>query len=589
MTISHSKALKNFLEAGGSLRQALQGGIINVYSGSAPANADAAVTGSLLFQICDYSGARGGETLAQGTANYTGSAGGQIATLTVNGVSVIGAAVNNTGVTLSALMAVLAAKINTFASVPDYSAVAGPSSVTIVARPGTGAGPNGFVVTGTIAQAATMGSMAGGVTAVARVDASGTVTFTSAGPGAFGIDGYNSADVSWVSSLTQMATDYKNAINAAYTGTSPNYYQATSSGATITVKAIGTGALYNGYTAGGWGAVGGLTETDGTFSGGVNQVVEVKSSFQIDLNGAGAGGMTQISALTVNAVSIINAAVNYNTSDSQTATDLAASINTKVSSPDYTATAVGTVVTIQALAGTGAGPNGFLVKITCAPSLAIGSFVNMAGGAGGLPITFTLETRATGTMTLTGGGAGNTVNTVTVNGVDLLGGIPVAYNASLAQTAADIVTQINQSQTSPEYTARSSGAVVTITAGPGTGAGANGLVVSASLTGVTATFANMSGGVSSVNGLKFAGTALSGMLQRLPSQFWYAAPAASATPGYFRFVTANADAGGADSAETFIRVQGTVGDQASGADMKLLKGTYGPEQSIAISSLLLTA
>src|SRR5258707_9960693 len=54
----------------------------------------------------------------------------------------------------------------------------------------------------------------------------------------------------------------------------------------------------------------------------------------------------------------------------------------------------------------------------------------------------TSEVLATGTLTLTGGAAGS-VNTVTVNSIDILGGV-VPFNATLAQTAADVASQINR-------------------------------------------------------------------------------------------------------------------------------------------------
>lgn len=698
MALSYSKGLRNFLDAGGSLKQALQGGVINVYSGAAPVDANAAITGSLLYTFCDYAGSRGGEALSTGTANYTGGAGGQIATLTVNGVSIIGAAVDNPGVTLASLMSALAAKINSFVSSPDYTATSTPTSVTIVALPGTGAGPNGFVVTGTIAQAGqittmaggTSGvslstSMSGGVTSTPLVDATCSMTVSGSGttsgelfsiwcPGtnpSGNFQGqYNS---SGDSTATPIAAGIAAAVNAQ-SASSPNL-TAGNVGAVVNFTATtGSGAAFNGsVVSSAFGGSGTYTMTaSATLSGGTNFAAEVLAKCTVDLSTV---SFTNISDLTVNGVTIINAAVPFNSTNSQTATDLAASINTKTSAPDYTASAVGSVVTISAVAGSGAtpngftvnlttqspakcsfnlsgssftsltdltingvtvinaavpynttdsqtatdiassintkvsapdytavavgtvititavtlgtGPNGFAVKLTCSPSLAIGSFVNMAGGAASVGITFTLETRATGTLTLTGGGAGNTVNTVTVNGVDILGGTPVPFNSTLAQTASDIATAINQRATTPEYTASSSGAVVTITAQPGTGATPNGFVVTASLTGVTATFANMASGVTSVNGLKFA-YAANGSLKKLSTQRWFACPAASATGGYFRLVTANTDTGQVDTAETFIRVQGTITDLAGAGDMKLLKATYGPEQSIGVADLRLT-
>ena len=102
------------------------------------------------------------------------------------------------------------------------------------------------------------------------------------------------------------------------------------------------------------------------------------------------------------------------------------------------------------------------------------------------------ETKSAGSVTLTGGAAGS-INTVTVGGVNIISSA-VPFNASLNQTATDLAAKINSSQSN--YTAGAAGAVVTITAVAGTGTIPNGMIVSATLTTITATFVNMTGGVS---------------------------------------------------------------------------------------------
>ena len=59
MTIKASTGLRNHMLASGSLKGALDGGRINIYSGAAPATADAAVTGTLLCSISLNSTATG--------------------------------------------------------------------------------------------------------------------------------------------------------------------------------------------------------------------------------------------------------------------------------------------------------------------------------------------------------------------------------------------------------------------------------------------------------------------------------------------------------------------------------------------------
>ena len=104
------------------------------------------------------------------------------------------------------------------------------------------------------------------------------------------------------------------------------------------------------------------------------------------------------------------------------------------------------------------------------------------------------ETLATGSVTLTGGSSGS-VDTVKVNGVDILGAA-VAYNTSLTQTAADVATQINSN--TDKFTATSAGAVVTVSDIADSGVLHNGQTVTVTVTGITATTTALTGGVDAV-------------------------------------------------------------------------------------------
>ncbi len=176
----------------------------------------------------------------------------------------------------------------------------------------------------------------------------------------------------------------------------------------------------------------------------------------------------------------------------------------------------------------------------------------------------TAEVLATGSVTLTGGASGS-LNTLTVNSVDILGGA-VPYNTSLTQTAADIALQINRNKSNVEYTATSSGAVVTIKALPGTGASPNGFVVASTTTTLTKTDSNMAGGVNPANGLKF-GEPSSGAVSKLAAQTWSGVNASSGTAGYYRQYGSVADAGSLDSAAAFFREDGSIG--TSGAEINM--------------------
>ena len=99
---------------------------------------------------------------------------------------------------------------------------------------------------------------------------------------------------------------------------------------------------------------------------------------------------------------------------------------------------------------------------------------------------------ATGTVTLTTGGAGS-VNSVTVNGVTVTSG-SVAFTTDLPTTATAVAANITAFTSTPNYSAVAVGAVITITAAT-VGQATNGFVVVASTTIITSTVTNMVGGL----------------------------------------------------------------------------------------------
>jgi hypothetical protein len=168
MTLRLSTALRDFVNNHGSLKDALHDGEIRIYTGSQPATADTAPSGTLLCTITAASQARTAEVLATGSVTLAGSA-GSVNTITVDGVEVLGAAVAfDTDLTTTA--AAVAAQINKFRSVPNYTATSSGAKVTIHAPRGLGAGANGFVVDATCTTLTStdvaMGSETAGVSAV---------------------------------------------------------------------------------------------------------------------------------------------------------------------------------------------------------------------------------------------------------------------------------------------------------------------------------------------------------------------------------------------------------------------------------------
>lgn len=184
------------------------------------------------------------------------------------------------------------------------------------------------------------------------------------------------------------------------------------------------------------------------------------------------------------------------------------------------------------------------------------------------------EVLATGSVDLTGGAAGS-VDQITVDGADIMDN-PVTFNSSLEQTAIDVATEINQSQSSPEYRAEAGGTLVTITAKRGSGAAPNGFVVASIASTITTADTAFAGGVDSANGLRM-GNAANGTIVKHPTDTWTGPGVANGTAGWFRFVGSVADGGGTDAVEQEIRVDGQIA--TSGAELNL------PSLSIATAAV----
>lgn len=195
----------------------------------------------------------------------------------------------------------------------------------------------------------------------------------------------------------------------------------------------------------------------------------------------------------------------------------------------------------------------------------------------------TPEVSATGTVTLTAGASGS-VNTITLNGVNILGAA-IPFNVSLTQTAIDCVTQINAYRQSNDYVASSVGAIITITATPGMGTIPNGLVLATTTTTITTAVTPMAGGVAPANGLKF-GNAVAGVLSKLASQTWSGVNLATGTAGWYRQYGSVADTGVLDSTATFIREDGVV--STAGSEMVLSSTALTVAATTTISSDTLT-
>ncbi|AKR54326.1 Flagellar hook-length control protein FliK [Devosia sp. H5989] len=186
--------------------------------------------------------------------------------------------------------------------------------------------------------------------------------------------------------------------------------------------------------------------------GSVAPATHAAGSFEVTDGASGAGN--EITSVKIDGVDILTGPIAHTGNNSTTASAVAAAINSLTSSPDYSATATGQTVNIQA-AATGTAANGKAVIVDVGGTAAVGNIVNMAGGA------------AATTSTLT---------SLLVNGVAVTSA-PVQWATSNEATAAAIASAINSFTSVPDYDATAVGETVNIIAATA-GTAPNGFVVS---------------------------------------------------------------------------------------------------------------
>lgn len=165
MTIRFSTGLRHALEGGLGFAGALNKGSINIYSGTQPLTADAAVTGTLLGTVTISSGTLTQETQASQTITVSGSA-GSIDAVSIGGLNIIPDGVVAFRTDAATTAADLSKAINRNGL---FTAAVSGAVVTVKPRPGAGAGYNGvsFATTVTTLSATVGGAtMSGGVAAV---------------------------------------------------------------------------------------------------------------------------------------------------------------------------------------------------------------------------------------------------------------------------------------------------------------------------------------------------------------------------------------------------------------------------------------
>jgi hypothetical protein len=91
------------------------------------------------------------------------------------------------------------------------------------------------------------------------------------------------------------------------------------------------------------------------------------------------GASGSVDSITVDGVNVMSGSVAFTTNLSTTATAVASNINAHTSSPEYTAAAVGTTITISAASAAGSDPNGYVVAVTSTTITT--TKTDMAGGS----------------------------------------------------------------------------------------------------------------------------------------------------------------------------------------------------------------
>lgn len=164
-----SPAAQNFIAEGGSYKEMFDNGAIDIYTGSQPATADLAPTGTLLVTITSGAGALTNETRAVGvvTLSVGSTTGDNVTTFTLSGVEIKGKTTNwNTSLTQTA--ADVCTDINRCPSNKMVVATSSGAVITLTARPGFGTYLNGAALAVGVA-----GSMSAAITSTTFGSATG--------------------------------------------------------------------------------------------------------------------------------------------------------------------------------------------------------------------------------------------------------------------------------------------------------------------------------------------------------------------------------------------------------------------------------
>jgi len=186
MAVRLSTYARNFLLNFGSLKQLLSGGEVRIFTGSQPAAADDAETGTLLVTLTASSGARTAETRSTGTITLSGTS-GTCTGVTMDTYQISGATITfDTTLTITA--AALAAQINKYGRDLQVEATSSGAVVTVYAPRGSGNAWNGAVLDSTMSGGDLVGTDVNIGSAVSGIDHANSLLYNGAGSGALAKD-----------------------------------------------------------------------------------------------------------------------------------------------------------------------------------------------------------------------------------------------------------------------------------------------------------------------------------------------------------------------------------------------------------------
>lgn len=181
-------------------------------------------------------------------------------------------------------------------------------------------------------------------------------------------------------------------------------------------------------------AAGVVTATESAVSTQSSPGVAASGQFQV-VGGDHSAGVNKVTTVSINGTACLSSSVDWITSNNQTAQNLASNINGHSGTSGYTAQATGSVVSLFALASVGAGANGFIVSVTAAGNVCIGSCSVSITGPVANP-------------------ASQTVSGITANNIDLSAGSGwPAAQPDLATLCAAVAAVVNTNTGTTGYIA----------------------------------------------------------------------------------------------------------------------------------------